>query len=208
MVYDLLIVGGGVSGVSCALVIGSGMKKPFAKDKKVAIIPHQRASSLQDAIFNNAYGIAPGTLGTTLITNSMKQLASLYPEVDILPTKKIHQIEFLPDKYRLSTLQEEVFEAKIVVLAIGAGNPISIHGLEAYVIPHGKALEEKNRIQLRNHDHIVREGLYVCGTLAGHRSQLAIASGSGASVATDILTLWNHGKHVQVHDRDPNKPKH
>lgn len=138
----------------------------------------------------------------------MEQLASLYPEVDILPTKKIHQIEFLPDKYRLSTLQEEVFEAKIVVLAIGAGNPISIHGLEAYVIPHGKALEEKNRIQLRNHDHIVREGLYVCGTLAGHRSQLAIASGSGASVATDILTLWNHGKHVQVHDRDPNKPKH
>jgi thioredoxin reductase len=207
MVYDLLIVGGGASGVSCALVVGSGMKKPFAKDKKVAIIPHQRASSLQDAIFNNVYGIAPGTLGTTLMANSMEQLARLYPEVEILPTKKIHQIEFLPDKYRLSTLQEEVFEAKIVVLAIGAGNPISIQGLEAYVRPHGKTPEEKNRIQLRNHDHMVREGLYVCGTLAGHRSQLAIASGSGAAVATDILTLWNHGKHVQVHDRDRNKPK-
>jgi thioredoxin reductase len=203
----LLIVGGGVSGVSCALVIGSGLKKPFAKDKKVAIIPHQRASSLQDAIFNNAYGIAAGTFGTTLITNSMEQLASLYPEVDILPIKKIHQIEFLQGKYRLSTLQEEVFEAKIVVLAIGAGNPISIQGLESFIRPHSKTLEEKNRIQLRNHDHIVKEGLYVCGTLAGHRSQLAIAAGSGATVATDILTLWNHGKHVQVHDRDPNKPK-
>jgi hypothetical protein len=32
------------------------------------------------------------------------------------------------------------------------------------------------------------------------RSQLSIAAGSGASVATDILTLWNSGTHSQVHD--------
>ena len=31
--------------------------------------------------------------------------------------------------------------------------------------------------------------------------QLAIAAGSGASVATDILTLWNNGEHSQVHDK-------
>ncbi len=37
--------------------------------------------------------------------------------------------------------------------------------------------------------------------LAGWRSQFAIASGSGAHVATDILTLWNDGKHVKVHDK-------
>jgi hypothetical protein len=29
---------------------------------------------------------------------------------------------------------------------------------------------------------------------------LPIAAGSGAAVATDILTLWNGGVHVQVHD--------
>ncbi len=39
------------------------------------------------------------------------------------------------------------------------------------------------------------EGIYVAGTLAGWRSQFSIASGSGASVATDILTLWNKGEH-------------
>jgi membrane-bound inhibitor of C-type lysozyme len=42
--------------------------------------------------------------------------------------------------------------------------------------------------------------LYVIGTLAGQRSQLAIAAGSGASVAGDVLTLWNEGNHAQVHD--------
>ncbi|MGL4583454.1 MAG: NAD(P)/FAD-dependent oxidoreductase, partial [Flavobacterium sp.] len=38
------------------------------------------------------------------------------------------------------------------------------------------------------------------GTLAGHRSQLAIAAGSGAAVATDILTLWNDGVETHSHD--------
>ena len=59
----------------------------------------------------------------------------------------------------------------------------------------------KNRIQLINEDHLVRPGLYVAGTLAGHRSQFAIACGSGAAVATDILTEWNNGNHAMVHDK-------
>ena len=41
----------------------------------------------------------------------------------------------------------------------------------------------------------------MAGTLAGWRSQFAMASGSGAHVATDILTLWNNGTHTKVHDK-------
>jgi hypothetical protein len=46
----------------------------------------------------------------------------------------------------------------------------------------------------------VAEGIYVAGTLAGHRSQLDIAAGSGAAVATDILTFWNNGIETHSHD--------
>ena len=59
---------------------------------------------------------------------------------------------------------------------------------------------EKLRIQLRNNDHKVADGIYVTGTLAGHRSQVTIAAGSGAAVATDILTAWNGGVETHVHD--------
>ena len=45
--FDVLIIGGGVSGMSCALVLGSAHKKPFVTDKKIGIITHQKASSLQ-----------------------------------------------------------------------------------------------------------------------------------------------------------------
>ncbi|MGY8925317.1 MAG: NAD(P)/FAD-dependent oxidoreductase, partial [Flavobacteriales bacterium] len=57
------------------------------------------------------------------------------------------------------------------------------------------------RIQLRNSDGFIRKGLYCCGTIAGCRSQFAIAAGSGAAVATDILTLWNNGVPTKVHDK-------
>ena len=51
MIFDTLIIGGGVSGMQCALVLGSGMKKPFASDKNVGIFIHQRSSHLQNALF-------------------------------------------------------------------------------------------------------------------------------------------------------------
>ena len=50
---DTIIIGGGAAGLSCALVLGSGLKKPFAEGKNVAIIMHQKASHLQTALFNN-----------------------------------------------------------------------------------------------------------------------------------------------------------
>lgn len=53
--FDVLIIGGGVSGMSCALVLGSAGNKAFAADKKIGIFTHQKASNLQDALFNNAY---------------------------------------------------------------------------------------------------------------------------------------------------------
>jgi uncharacterized FAD-dependent dehydrogenase len=95
---------------------------------------------------------------------------------------------------------KNTYETQIVVLAVGANSPIGIAGLDEFVIPHQKMVAEKNRIQLTNIDHLVQPNMYVVGNLAGWRSQLSIAAGSGASVATDILTLWNDGIPTQSHD--------
>ncbi|MBT8325701.1 MAG: NAD(P)/FAD-dependent oxidoreductase, partial [Winogradskyella sp.] len=61
--------------------------------------------------------------------------------------------------------------------------------------------QKKDRIWLRNFDHLIEKNLYVAGTLAGWRSQYAMACGSGAHVATDILTAWNDGEHTKIHDK-------
>lgn len=197
--FDCLIIGGGVSGVSCAQILGSANKKAFVSEKRIGIITHQKASMLQDALFNNAYGIAPGTLGSDLLQNSLTDLATIYPQIEQIDHEKVISVVKNSDGYFVTT-NNNVYEAKIVVIAINSSNPITIEGLDEYVEAHKKSLPQKNRIQLKNEDHLVTEGMYVAGTLAGHRSQLAIAAGSGAAVATDILTLWNDGIETHAHD--------
>lgn len=196
---DVLIIGGGVSGVSCALVLGSAKNKSFVSDKKIAIITHQKTSSLQEALFNNAYGIPPGKLGSELLTESLEQLENLYPHITQIEGEKVITVTGEHPNFTVVT-NKNSYTVKNIVVAIGASNTFAIEGLLKYVEPHKKSIAEKQRIQLHNDDHKVAEGIYVAGTLAGHRSQLAIAAGSGAAVATDILTLWNNGVSSQSHD--------
>jgi thioredoxin reductase len=197
--FDVVVIGAGVSGVSCALVLGSAQHKPFATEKKLVLIAHQKASSLQNAIFNNAYGISAGKLGSELLDESLAHLSKSYPHIEQIENEKVLKISGSAGNFSITTTKSSL-QAKIIVVAIGAGNPFSIEGLEGFIEPHQKIPALKNRIQLRNTDHLVCEGIYVAGVLAGHRSQLSIAAGSGAAVATDILTLWNEGNHTMVHD--------
>jgi NADH dehydrogenase FAD-containing subunit len=199
MNLDVLIIGGGVAGISCALILGSAKNKSFVIDKHIAIITHQKTSSLQEALFNNAYGIAAGKLGADLLRESKKQLSELYPHISQIEGEKVLKIEGIYPDFTVTT-NKNYYQTKNIVVAIGYSNTFSIDGLMGFVEPHKKAVIEKQRIQLKNTDHKVTDGIFVVGTLAGWRSQLAIAAGSGAAVATDILTIWNNGIDSQSHD--------
>lgn len=198
--FDALIIGGGASGMSCALVLGSAGQKAFAQNKRIGIVMHQKASHLQSALFNNVLGVAPGTTGQSVLESGKKQLASLYPHIEQIEKEKVKEVV---EEYGFFTVttNKNTYKSRIMVVAVGYTDLMKIKGLENYVEPHPRAKAEKHRIWLKNTDHKITDGLYVTGTLAGWRSQFAIASGSGAHVATDILTLWNDGNHTKVHDK-------
>ncbi|HLT52653.1 MAG TPA: FAD-dependent oxidoreductase [Flavobacteriaceae bacterium] len=198
--FDVLIIGGGAAGMSCALVLGSAQHKAYAQGKHIGIIMHQKTSHLQDALFNNVLGLNPGTLGADILESGKKQLADLYPHVTQIEQEKVMEVTSHSEHFEVVT-NKQTYQAKIVVIAVGYTNLFTIKGLENYIDQHPRAETEKQRIWLKNTDHLVKPGLYVAGTLAGWRSQFAIASGSGAHVATDILTLWNGGNHTKVHDK-------
>ncbi|WP_348797510.1 FAD-dependent oxidoreductase [Flavobacterium adhaerens] len=197
--FDVLIIGGGVSGISCAMVLGSAKNKSFVSEKKIGIFTHQKTSSLQEAIFNNAYGIPAGKLGSDLLAESTQQLFDTYPHIIQIPEEKVLSIQGNYPDFTVTT-NKNSYRTRTIVIGIGSANTFSIEGLMQFVEPHQKALPEKQRIQLKNIDHKVADGIYVAGTLAGWRSQLTIAAGSGASVATDLLTLWNEGTQTHSHD--------
>lgn len=197
---DVLIIGGGVAGMSCALVLGSAHKREYVANKNVAIITHQKSSHLQNALFNNVLGLNPGTTGNSILKNGKLQLTNKYPHIHQIEGEKALKIQKIAEGFVIKT-NKQILTSKIVVIAVGYTKLFTIEGLENYIEPHPRATASKERIWLKNEDHLIEKNLYVAGTLAGWRSQFAMASGSGAHVATDILTLWNGGQHTKVHDK-------
>jgi thioredoxin reductase len=200
MNFDALIIGGGVSGMQCALILGSAENKSFARGKKIGIITHQRASHLQNALFNNVLGLSPKTLGKNILIEGKEQLSFLYPHVQQINNEKVLSVLKYINGYQIKT-NKNTYISKVVIIALNYSKPFNIEGLNNFIIPHKRANPTKDRIQLKNNNHLINGGLYCCGTIAGWRSQFAIAAGSGASVATDILTLWNNQKPTKVHDK-------
>ena len=198
--YNALIIGGGAAGLSCGLVLGSAIKFPFVKNKKIGVITHQKTSDLQNALFNNVLGLTPGTTGASILQSGKEQLRTQYPHIEQIENEKVIEVIRENHHFKVRT-NKAVFYSEIVVIAIGYTNLIRVKGLEQYIEPHPRANKEKNRVWIKNTNHLVDNGLYVAGTLAGWRSQFAIASGSGAQGATDLLTLWNEGQHTKVHDK-------
>lgn len=198
--FDVLIIGGGPAGIQCSLILGSAHGQEYAKGKHVGIVMHQKASDLQSALLNNVLGLSPGTKGAEILDNGKDQLAKLYPHVTQIKNEKVLSVTGNLGNFTVKTNKKE-YKARLVVIALGYSKFFSIEGLSEFVEPHPKTQPEKERFWLKNKDHLVKPGIYVAGTLAGWRSQFAIAAGSGAQVGTDILTFWNNGKHTKVHDK-------
>ena len=199
MNFDVLVIGGGAAGMSCALVLGSAKNKPFAADKNIGIIMHQKTSALANGLFNNVLGMKPGTTGKEILENGKKQLADSFPHIVQIEKEKVTKIEGKYSNFKIFT-NKNTYQAKTIVVAIGPSNMFNIEGLIQFVEPHQNLPAVKERIQLKNTNHKVAKGIYVAGVLAGWRSQFSIATGSGAHVATDILTTWNNGNHTMIHE--------
>ncbi|PKP13958.1 MAG: pyridine nucleotide-disulfide oxidoreductase [Bacteroidetes bacterium HGW-Bacteroidetes-3] len=197
--FDVLIIGGSAAGLSCALILGSAVQKPYAENKNIGIVVHQKSSALHEALLNNVLGFKKGTRGHQVLADGLNQLSEQYPHVVQIENEKVNKIEGEFPNFKVVT-NKNSYQAKTVVVAVGPSNLFNIEGLMQYVIPHHSLPPHKERIMLKNNNHLVAEGIYVAGVLAGWRSQFTIAAGSGAQVATDILTLWNDGNHSMVHD--------
>lgn len=197
--FDVLIIGAGAAGLSCGLILGSAKDKPFATNKTVGIISHQKSSALQNAILNNVLGFKEGTKGTDILTEGLQQLTNLYPHVAQISKEKVIEIQ-QTDAIITVITNKNKYTATNIVVTVSPSKLFNIEGLNQYILPHPSIPAVKEKIMLKNENHLVCKGIYVAGVIAGFRSQFAIAAGSGASVATDILTEWNDGNHTMIHE--------
>jgi len=87
--FDVLIIGGGAAGMSCALVLSSAKNKPFASNKKIGIFMHQKASALRNGLFNNVLGMKPGTTGKEILENGKQQLHETCAHIKQIEGEKV-----------------------------------------------------------------------------------------------------------------------
>ncbi len=195
--YDVIIVGGGPAGLSCAITLASANDRfDWSKNRKYLIIDNYGASDLLKAELNNVAGIPKGTIGRDLLED-IKNQALEFGNIEIKEGRVIEAKEE-DNGFTIKTETGETYKGDILVLATGF-HEFSIEGLNVEVVENIRAPRPGKVMVKHDGNFKVRENLFVAGNIAGCSTMFAAAIGSGAQVACDIMSKWA-GKNVVIHD--------
>ena len=197
MKYDVVIVGGGASGLSCALTLVSarGRGWDWAEGKRYLVLDTGR-SDMNRAMFKNVPGVPAGTTGPELLETMKKQIEE-FGGVDFVEDKAI-RIKGEKGNFLIETEGGRSLSAEYVVLASGFHRfDIECEGVQ--VLDNPKSPKPGRVMIKHDSDYKVKEGMFVAGLLAGVSSMFTSAAGVGVQVAINILSEWA-GKPIVIHD--------
>ncbi|WP_070120379.1 NAD(P)/FAD-dependent oxidoreductase [Bacillus marinisedimentorum] len=186
--HDVLIIGGGISGLSAAVYTAYGKLDTVVLDTETSQI--KRVGTLR-----NYPGVLE-TSGEQLLENMRKQAESFGAEVQVNEVKNIE-----PQEGGFSVETETgTMSAKYVIVATNIKTDLLENlGLSLIVnekVPSGKI----KQVEGVGFDGVTsRENLYIAGLLTGLSSQSVIAAGQGAQLGVDIVTRET-GKMFIWHD--------
>lgn len=192
--YDVIIIGGGVSGLSCAITLGSAHTKVEAASNKSILVIDEGKSHLNMAELYNVAGVEEGTKGPELL-KSLAKKAIKYDGVS-LQRGEVQKVSGKIGAFTVYT-QDQELKASLIVFATGM-QTIEVEGIGAGVVEHIRA-PRPEMVMIENNNGIISDGKYVTGCAAGATSMYSSAAGYGAQTATDIISFWA-GKYTVIHD--------
>jgi len=193
--YDVIIVGGGASGLACALTLASSRGRGWNwAEGKTYLVFDTGESDLHKAYLKNVPGVQPIT-GTQLLEVIREQIKD-WGGVEF-SNEKVVEIKKDGEVYKVYTEEGKEYSAKYVVLA-GGFKEFPIKGLELEVVENPKS-PKPGRVMIKHKDFEAMPNLFVVGTLAGLSSHFTSCAGSGVEVAIEILSRMA-GKRIVIHD--------
>lgn len=195
MDYHVIVVGGGASGLACALTLVSARNRgwEWAENCKYALFDTE-GSDLNRALLKNVPGLDP-VEGREILKKIRRQIEE-WGGVDFLH-ERVTRIEKRDGVYAVESASGRTFLAPYVVLASGF-HAFQIEGLQVEVVENPKS-PKPGRVMIKHRDYEVDTNLFVVGTLAGLSSHFTSCAGSGVEVAVEILSRLA-GKRVVIHD--------
>lgn len=197
--YKIVIVGGGISGLSLGITLASGFLKNKLKHK-ILIIDNHRSDALK-ARFFNAPGIEFGETGENIL-EKMKLQFLKYKSGEIIKASVQIINSQNNNNYSLQMKNGDTFQTEYLVLATGYKIfDIDLDEKLSKIIEKVKyPYSDKNRIMFANINNQINDNIWVCGLIAGAFSQFASASASGVDTGLKILAQIT-GKFEIIHDK-------
>lgn len=192
--YDVIIIGGGASGLSCAITLGSAIEKLDELKEKSVLVIDSGKSHMNAAKYNNVIGVTKGTIGVDLLLETRERALS-YNNIEILDSKVTSVSNEQPI---IVETENNNYQASIIVFATGMTNP-NVRGIEDSIVDHIRA-PRPGMMMIKNTNGKITNSKYVTGCASGASSMFSTASGYGAQTATDIISEWM-GKHTVIHDK-------
>ncbi len=191
MKIDVAIVGGGISGLSCALYTAQA-------GLKTVVFDTDKSQLKAISKVYNYPGFPEGISGEELLQKMKNQAVRFDSQ---LVEQEVRHVENTGDGMFRVTTDEQQVESRYLVIASNLNTePLEQLNLPVEVNPLVPSGKIKQVSQLPWNGRTEVDNLYVAGLLAGLPTQSIIAAGQGAAVGMDIVSREKGKPHVW-HDK-------
>ncbi len=177
--YQVIIVGGGVAGLSCAIYTGQA-------GLRTLVIDNGESQLLRVKQIRNYPGMAPETSGEEWMRTARMQAENAGVEFVNAHVDKM-VLDHRP--YQVTDRNNQIWTSEFIVLSVNLGfELLENHGLHLGVNRHVPS----NKVRYVEHVNLEGTtgvpGVYVAGLLAHVPSQTVIAAGQGTFVGVQIAS--------------------